>query len=158
MEKIVWSIDSKADSVRSFVDHASQFAADFLASARIRLDLITPSVVMVGMLPVAARLNLFLAFKEALNNVVKHAQADRVRIRFDPTPKLLTIHVSDNGRGICPSLDNASNDDSQRHGLGNMRARLESVGGSVSIDSQANRSTTVYFRAPVGSANDALAK
>lgn len=149
MEKIVWSIDSKADSVRSFVDHASQFAADFLASARIRLDLITPSVVMVGMLPVAARHNLFLAFKEALNNVVKHAQADRVRIRFDPTPKLLTIHVSDNGRGICPSLDNASNDDSQRHGLGNMRARLESVGGLVSIDSQANRSTTVCFRVPV---------
>lgn len=155
LEEIVWSVDPKADSVRSFVDHASRFAADFLSSARIRLDLLPPSVVMIGTLPAAARHNLFLAFKEALNNVVKHAQADQVNIRFDPTPKLLTIHVSDNGRGMSPSLVHAGNDGSQRHGLENMRSRLESVGGSVTIDSQPNRGTTLCFQVPVRSTAEA---
>jgi signal transduction histidine kinase len=149
LEEIVWSVDPKADSVRSFLDHSSRFAADFLSSARIRLDLLMPSVVMDGNLTAAARHNLFLAFKEALNNVVKHAQADRVTIRFDPNPTLLTLEVSDNGRGFCPSSDNTDNDNSQRHGLGNMRSRLASVGGSMSIDSQPNRGTTVSFRVPV---------
>ncbi|MEY4325879.1 MAG: hypothetical protein RIS24_2050 [Verrucomicrobiota bacterium] len=149
LEEIVWSVDPKADSVWSFLDHSSRFAADFLSSARIRLDLLMPSVVMAGNLTAAARHNLFLAFKEALNNVVKHAQADLVTIRFDPNPKLLTLEVSDNGRGFCPSSDNTGNDNSQHHGLGNMRSRLASVGGSMSIDSQPNRGTTVRFQVPV---------
>jgi len=149
LEEIVWSVDPKADSVQSFVNHASQSAAQFLAAARIRLDLLTPSVVVDGNLTAAARHSLFRALKEALNNVVKHAQADRVTIRFDSISKLLTLEVSDNGRGFCHSLDNTGNDNSQRHGLGNMRSRLASVGGSMSIDSQPNRGTTVSFRVPV---------
>jgi signal transduction histidine kinase len=61
----------------------------------------------------------------------------------------LTLEVSDNGRGFCHSLDNTGNDTSRRHGLGNMRSRMASVGGSMSIDSQPNRGTTVSFRVPV---------
>ena len=51
--------------------------------------------------------------------------------------------------GFCHSLDNTGNDTSRRHGLGNMRSRMASVGGSMSIDSQPNRGTTVSFRVPV---------
>ena len=151
LEEIVWSVDPKADTVRSFVDHASRFATDFLASARIRLNLLPPSVVMTGTLQAAARHNLFLAFKEALNNVVKHAQADQVDIRFDPAPELLTIDISDNGRGDCPSPGDVGLRDSQCHGLVNMRSRLESVGGSMSIDSPPSQGTRVCFRVPVRS-------
>jgi signal transduction histidine kinase len=61
----------------------------------------------------------------------------------------LTLEVSDNGRGFCHSSDNTDNDNFQRHGLGNMRSRMASVGGSMSIDSQPNRGTTVSFRVPV---------
>jgi len=102
LEEIVWSIDPKADSVRSFVEHTSQFAEEFLYSARIRLDLIKPPVVMAETLQAEVRHNLYLAFKESLNNIFKHAQADQVNIRFDLTPEHLSLYVSDNGQGNCP--------------------------------------------------------
>ncbi|MCX6871009.1 MAG: histidine kinase, partial [Verrucomicrobia bacterium] len=154
LEEIVWSIDPKADSVRRFVDHTSQFAEEFLYSARIRLELIKPSVVMDGTLQAGVRHNLYLAFKESLNNVYKHAQADQVNIRFDLTPEHLSLRVSDNGQGNCPSLINADTGDSQSHGLRNMRSRLESVGGLVCVDSQPNRGTTIIFQVPVHSSSN----
>ena len=151
LEEIVWSIDPKADSVHSFVDHTSQFAEEFLQSARIRFDLIKPSMVMAGTLKGGVRHNLYLAFKESLNNVHKHAQADQVNIRFYITPKHLSLEVSDNGQGYCPSLVDATSRNSHSHGLSNMRSRLESVGGFVCIDSQPNRGTTICFQVPVHS-------
>ena len=149
LEEIVWSIDPKADSVQNFVEHASRFAEDFLYAARIRLDLIKPPVVMAETLQAGVRHNLYLAFKESLNNVFKHAQADQVNIRFGLTPEHLSLYVSDNGQGNCPSLVNADTGHSQSHGLRNMRARLESVGGLVCIDSQPNRGTTIIFQVPI---------
>ena len=149
LEEIVWSIDPKADSVHSFVGHTSQFAEEFLYSARIRLELIKPSVVMDGTLQAGVRHNLYLAFKETLNNVHKHSKADQVQLRFDLTPEHFSLHVSDNGQGICPSLVNADTGNSQSHGLRNMRARLESVGGLVCIDSQPNRGTTICLQVPI---------
>ena len=154
LEEIVWSIDPKADSVQNFVEHASRFAEDFLYTARIRLDLIKPSVVMAETLQAGVRHNLYLAFKESLNNVFKHAQADQVNIRFDLTPEHLSVRVSDNGQGNCPSLVNGNTAHSQSHGLRNMRYRLESVGGFVCIDSQPNLGTTVCFQVPVHSSQN----
>ena len=154
LEEIVWSIDPKADSVQNFVEHSSRFAEDFLYTARIRLDLIKPSVVMAETLQAGVRHNLYLAFKESLNNVFKHAQADQVNIRFDLTPEHLSVRVSDNGQGNCPSLVNGNTGHSQSHGLRNMRSRLESVGGFVCIDSQPNLGTTVCFQVPVHSSQN----
>lgn len=154
LEEIVWSIDPKADSVRSFVDHTSQFAEEFLYTARIRLDLIKPSVVMAETLQAEVRHNLYLAFKESLNNIFKHAQADQVNIRFGLTPEHLSLYVSDNGRGNCPSLVNADTGHSESHGLRNMRSRLESVGGLICVDSQPNRGTTIVFQVPIHSSQN----
>ena len=154
LEEIVWSVDPKADSVRSFVEHTSQFAEEFLHSANIRFDLIKPSVMIDGTLPGGIRHNLFLAFKESLNNVHKHAQAEQVHIRFYLTPKHLSLEVSDNGQGYCPSLVDAVSRNSQSHGLSNMRIRLESVDGLVCVDSQPNRGTTICFQVPIQSSQN----
>jgi signal transduction histidine kinase len=154
LEEIVWSVDPKADSVRSFVEHTSQFAEEFLHSANIRFDLIKPSVMIDGTLPGGIRHNLFLAFKESLNNVHKHAQAEQVKIRFYLTPKHLSLEVSDNGQGYCPSLVDAVSRNSQSHGLSNMRIRLESVDGLVCVDSQPNRGTTICFQVPIQSSQN----
>ena len=104
---------------------------------------------MDGTLQAGVRHNLFLAFKETLNNVHKHSKADQVQLRFDLTPEHFSLHVSDNGQGNCPSLVNADTGNSQSHGLRNMRARLESVGGLVCIDSQPNRGTTICLQVPI---------
>jgi hypothetical protein len=61
----------------------------------------------------------------------------------------LSVRVSDNGQGNCPSLVNADTGHSESHGLRNMRSRLESVGGLVCVDSQPTLGTTIIFQVPI---------
>jgi signal transduction histidine kinase len=149
LEVIVWSVDPKADTVRNFVDHASQFATNFLSCAQLRLEVVPPSTVMAGTLQATARYNLYLALKEALHNIVKHARAHSVQIRFDLKPEELTLTVSDDGCGLPQNDPALASDGSQNHGLRNMRSRLEQAGGSVQIESTPGHGTTLRFRVPV---------
>jgi signal transduction histidine kinase len=149
LEVIVWSVDPKADTVRNFVDHASQFATNFLSCAQLRLEVVPPSTVMAGTLQATARYNLYLALKEALHNIVKHARAHSVQIRFDLKPEELTLTVSDDGCGLPQNDPALASDGSQNHGLRNMRFRLEQAGGSVQIESTPGHGTTLRFRVPV---------
>jgi signal transduction histidine kinase len=149
LEVIVWSVDPKADTVRNFVDHASQFATNFLSCAQLRLEVVPPSTVMAGTLQATARYNLYLALKEALHNIVKHARAHSVQIRFDLKPEELTLTVADDGCGLTQNDPALAADGSQNHGLRNMRSRLEQAGGSVQIESTPGHGTTLRFRVPV---------
>jgi signal transduction histidine kinase len=82
------------------------------------------------------RHNTFLAFKEALNNVVKHARASEVRISLELKPNGFMLVVADNGCGFAwdPQKGQPASgaDDSRAdagNGLANMQKRLEEVGG-----------------------------
>ena len=78
----------------------SRFALDYLSAAEIRCRLDVP--LQLPTLPVTAekRHNLFLAFKEALHNVVKHSAANEVRVELKLEAAQLAIRVADNGRGF----------------------------------------------------------
>lgn len=153
LEAIVWATDPKADTVGGFVDHALGFANDFLTAAGIRVNLSkTPATVAGSTTTMAAHLrhNAFLAFKEAVNNVVKHARAREVRIVFDHWGHQLVVEVSDDGRGDCRPIETLENDDSTGHGLRNMKARLESIGGSMRLESHPGQGTRIRFEIPLG--------
>src|SRR5690348_7470710 len=78
-----------------------------------------------------ARHNLFLAVKEALNNVVRHAHASEVQLNAAVTDEALTLTIKDNGRGFERAPDNSTED-----GLRNMRQRMEEIGGKFSVESK----------------------
>lgn len=153
LEAIVWATDPEADTVGGFVDHALGFANDFLTAAGVQVNLSkTPATVTGSTTAMAAHLrhNAFLAFKEALHNVVKHARAREVRIVFDHSGRHLAVEVSDDGRGDCPPIETLATDGSTGHGLRNMRARLESIGGSMSLESHPGQGTRIRFEIPLG--------
>ncbi|HEY0944998.1 MAG TPA: ATP-binding protein, partial [Opitutaceae bacterium] len=93
------------------------------------------------------RHNLFLAFKEALNNAAKHAHATQVRISFRVGDDSFFIEVKDNGRGFAPAQRSPAENDriASGHGLANMEARLTRIGGRCEIASQAGGGTSVLF-------------
>jgi signal transduction histidine kinase len=82
------------------------------------------------------RHNLFLAVKEALNNVVKHAQARVVWLRVVEQPHGFRLVIEDDGRGFAPG-DGPPPADADRgtpgQGLGNLRARLAAIGGCCTV-------------------------
>ncbi|MEK0446459.1 MAG: hypothetical protein RLZZ399_1780 [Verrucomicrobiota bacterium] len=87
--------------------------------------------------------NLFLIFKEALHNTVRHAQASRVQVTLVWTPSLLTLRITDNGVGFDPGQDFSGS------GLANMRHRALAMGATLEIQPTSPGGTEVILRAPL---------
>ena len=88
------------------------------------------------------RHNVFLAFKEALHNVLKHAAATEVRIGLALNEGKLTLLITDNGCGFS-----ADSGRSTGNGLANMRQRLERIGGQLMLDSRPGAGTRIRMEA-----------
>src|SRR5262249_37672021 len=89
------------------------------------------------------RHQLFLAFKEALTNVVRHSNATEVQLNIRCDAGKFLVAIADNGCGLP---DNSRTEDMD--GVGNMRNRIEKLGGRFEIDGQQGRGTTVRFEVP----------
>jgi signal transduction histidine kinase len=85
---------------------------------------------------------LFLAVREALNNVVKHANASEVRMQLRVEDSHLDLSIEDDGSGLSESQR-------QGEGLRNMRQRLERASGQCVIESTASGGTRVAFKLPL---------
>jgi signal transduction histidine kinase len=99
-------------------------------------------------LPRRVEATLYHVAKEALHNVVKHAQATAVRIRFQRKADSICCHIRDNGRGFDPASI-AVREGEQGFGLIGMRERLSVVGGSIQISSTKGGGTELVITIPV---------
>jgi len=100
MDEIVWAVNPKHDSLDSLVTYLGGFAQNFLSTAGIRCRLDEPAHLPVWTLTAETRHNVFLAFKEALHNVVKHARASEVRVSLELLPSSFALTIADNGSGF----------------------------------------------------------
>ena len=87
---------------------------------------------------------LFLAAKESINNVVKHAGADSTWIRLELHADKFVLEIEDNGRGISPA-----DREKGRSGLRNLQKRMQDVGGEFEIISREGGGTIVRLTAPL---------
>ncbi|MPN51564.1 Sensor histidine kinase LiaS [bioreactor metagenome] len=141
-----------------------RFAQAFLSSAGLRCRLDLPLTLPPCRLTSEVRHNVFLAFKEALNNVVKHARATEVRISMEipsdneglPDPSLsgFALVVTDNGRGFDFGASAQQPDASPEarlasgNGIYNMRKRLEEIGGVCEWTTAPGEGARVRFVVP----------
>jgi signal transduction histidine kinase/ligand-binding sensor domain-containing protein len=148
MDEIVWAVNPKHDTLDSLVSYLEQFAQNFLAMAGVRCRLDMPLELPEWRLTTEARHNLFLAFKEALNNVARHAQASEVHVCLSLKPETFELSVEDNGRGLEPGATKTKDRFASGNGLKNMVRRLETIGGRCDIRSQPGQGTKVLFVVP----------
>ncbi len=152
MDEIVWAVNPQHDTLDSLATYLGRFAQGFLAAAHIRCRLDVPMQLPAWPLTAEIRHNLFLAFKEAVNNAVKHAKTSEVRISMAIDSGEFALHVEDTGCGFVAdhperrSLDSAP---SSGNGLANMRQRLAEIGGQCEIKSTPGSGTTIIFAVPV---------
>ncbi len=150
MDEIVWAVNPQHDTLDSLASYLGRFAQDYLQVANIRCRLDVPLQLPARPLTAEVRHNLFLAFKEALHNTVKHAAASEVRFSLALKSHGFVLTLADTGRGFSPAeVSGESAPESNRaapgNGLANMRRRLEEIGGECDIRSQLDGGTTVTF-------------
>ncbi len=127
LDEIVWTVNPSNDTVDGLINYICKHAQEYLAVANVRYRLEVPAELPTAPITPETRHNVFLAAKEAVTNVVRHAHATEVWIRLRLEPKRFILEIEDNGRGFDDTKP------SHRNGLRNMRKRMEDVGGEFSI-------------------------
>lgn len=145
LDEIVWAVDPRHDTLDSLVDYMGRFAQEYLTAANLRCRLDLPVEVPPWPLTAEIRHNLFLAFKEALHNAVKHAAAGQVRISLNLRPDSFDLMVKDDGQGFDPAQPSPTGPDriAAGNGLANMGKRLARIGGRCEIRSATGEGTSV---------------
>lgn len=142
MDEVVWTINPKNDSLENLANYIFQYAQEYFQNTGVRCRLDLPTQLPERAISTEMRHNLFMAVKEALNNVLKHAAATEVRITLAVAEKKLSLTIIDNGRGF--DLDHAR---STGDGLRNMKDRLEQIGGRLRVESTPDKGTTIRMEA-----------
>jgi signal transduction histidine kinase len=144
MDEIVWTINPKNDTLENLANYIFQYAQEYFQNTTVRCRLDMPAQLPDRPISTEIRHNLFMAVKEALNNVLKHAAANEVRITLAILPPYLRLTIIDNGRGFLPDQTRPGG-----NGLRNMKSRLEKLGGHMTLESTPGTGTTVAMEAAV---------
>lgn len=146
MEEIVWAIDPRRDTLGDLVQRMRRFAGETLTMrGDIDLQFTAPPGDLA--LHVKVRRQVFLFFKEVVNNIVRHSGATAVRIEIQVDGRLLRLRVDDNGRGFSEA--ELPTERSGGNGLPGMRRRARLLGANVRIDSNPGIGTAVMLEVPL---------
>jgi signal transduction histidine kinase len=125
MRDTVWAIDSRKDKYENLIDRMRDFAERNLNRKQISHDFTVELEDGKKFIDPQKRQNLYLIFKEAITNIVKHSDATHVTIVFSEQKKQLHLMIHDNGS----QLQNLTPSDGL--GLSNMQMRATQLGGRL---------------------------
>lgn len=147
LEEIVWAMNPQNDSLGALVSYFTFLADRLLGLAGIKLVVDTSADAAGLALEARVRHQVFLVFKEALSNVIRHSGASEVRLVVRVEHRILRVEVTDNGCGLRePAPAGGSHE-----GIASMRRRMEKLGGQFEITGAAGPGTTVRFSVPLES-------
>lgn len=147
LDEIVWTVNPSNDTLDGLITYVCKYAQEYLAVAGLRYRLETPQHLPETSISPEVRHNVFLASKEAVTNVVRHACASEVHVRLRLQSPGFVLEIQDDGRGLTGMDEGRAK---TRNGLHNMRKRMEDVGGSFSFETSENGGTLVRLNVPIG--------
>lgn len=143
MSDIVWSIHPENDTVDKLLIKMKEFAAEILEPKGITYQFHEPPNPAAIHLNAGKRKNLFLIFKEAVNNAVKYSEGSNISIHLEQKDNTLTLAVNDNGKGFVETEIKHGN------GLRNMETRAKQVKGTLLRQSKPNKGTSLTLSLPI---------
>jgi ligand-binding sensor domain-containing protein/signal transduction histidine kinase len=143
MSDIVWAINPQKDRLRDLTRRMRQFAGEVFTARDISFHFDAPEGHSDIRLGPDTRRQIFLIFKEAVNNVARHANCSRAEIHFSVEGTGLVLQVSDDGKGFTVT------EDADGNGLISMRKRAESLQADLRVISEKGAGTTVTLRVPL---------
>ncbi len=135
MRDIVWVLKTSNDSLGDIVAKMREVAGQLLGGIRYTFEGSADG--LPGSVNLEFKRNIFLFYKECLNNVVKHSGATKVTISLGYSNGELRLNVQDNGRGFDEKSGSSGS------GLQNLRERARLMKGTVTISSERGRGTDI---------------
>jgi len=144
MNDIVWAINPRNDSMEKIVQRMESYARPLLATRNIQLSLHYDQAILQLNMQMEKRKNIYLIFKEAINNAFKYSGCTLIRVDLRLHRKRLEMKISDDGIGF----DLNQEDGSQKltlsgNGLDNIRSRAKEMEGEVHIESKPGQGTHI---------------
>jgi signal transduction histidine kinase/ligand-binding sensor domain-containing protein len=140
MSDIIWTINPKNDKLEALMSRMKEFAVNICEAKGIDLSFDIPQELENLSIDLAVRKNLFMVFKEAVNNAVKYSGCSLLLILFERTGDDLLMMIQDNGKGFDITTVTRGN------GLYNMQERAGECNGELQILSPVSGGTQVIFK------------
>ncbi|MDP9081058.1 MAG: histidine kinase [Bacteroidota bacterium] len=143
LDDIVWSINTMNDSYEQIVARMRRYTAELFEGANIAYHIHFDERIANKKLYMEKRKDIYLVFKEAVNNIYKHSGATSVDIKLQTDQNYFQMIIKDNGKGFDPAVPSA------RNGIKNMKIRVSKWKGSISILSAADKGTILTIIIPI---------
>ena len=140
MSDIVWAINPNKDSLLDMTRRMRQYAQETVGQRGMYFELNAPPAIESLRLNADTRRNIYLVFKESLNNIVRHSNAGNVTIDLRFVAGELILCIADDGSGFNIERDFDGN------GLASMKKRAFELGGSLSVISTPNKGTSITLK------------
>ena len=128
MSELVWSLNPGNDRLGNLISYIRKYAVEYFEPTAISCKVSMPDEIPDKSIKGEQRRNIFLCVKEALHNIIKHAEASKVALSFSVSQDRVIITIQDNGKGF-----NMASAPGFGNGMLNMKQRMANVGGEFSI-------------------------
>lgn len=144
MGDIIWAINPDRKAHKSISGQLKDFYFDLMDGYGIQCNYHIDQALETQITNIDARKNLLLIAKEAINNILKHAEATRIDVFFNEQNKMVLLEIQDNGIGMKETEKTFSG-----NGLQNMKNRTEKINGEFKIKSELGVGTTISCLVPL---------
>jgi len=143
MHTIIWSLNAENDTLENFVEYVRQYCISFFDNSGVKHQCVTNAILPADLqLKGVLRKNLFLIIKEAFHNILKHAEAKHVSLQIGQRDEKIILMIEDDGKGFDVNVHKDG------YGLNNLDVRTKLMKGTMTIDSQPGKGTSVLIEIP----------
>ena len=143
LDDIIWSVNTRNDNLEELQARMRRYVAEVFESSNISCRFNFNNASESDKLNMEQRRDLYLVFKECMNNIHKHASAKNIYIKIAMSNGVLNMQIEDNGKGFDPHIT------THRNGLKNLQTRVEKWKGNLKIDTAAGKGTRVEILMPI---------
>jgi signal transduction histidine kinase len=143
MSDIIWAVNPRKDHLSDLSQRMRRFASEAFTARDIEFSFTAPDLGRHTRVDAETRREVFLIFKEAVNNAVRHSACANAGVTLEVDHGKLVLKVSDDGKGFDQQTAEYGN------GLMSIKARAEKLGGRLEIISAAGQGATVMLTTPL---------
>jgi signal transduction histidine kinase len=140
MQDIIWTIQTRHDSLQDVVTRMREFGLKMAEAKQIDFRMQVSDKFHTTKFHVEQRRNVYLIFKESINNAVKYSHCTKLEVDLTVTGKMLQLTIQDNGKGFDPATIRQGN------GLQNLHKRAAEIKGQLAIHSAPGAGTRIELQ------------